>query len=192
MIILLHLAYKRFLSGNIFYFKNYLCPYWKHHLLKFCLIVLLHDMICAPQAKIFVLRLLCPFVSSRKPSPLLCIWHCICELHMVSSRTKLWLSPLFFSFSCSQCEVPMTVRHVLQLIRNVFCDANGRLQCMPWAVTWRCPANWRALHDLEAQGKESAAASSTVGPWVRGILSFNNVLIYKSHAFFPAWLIVKE
>lgn len=126
--------------------------------------------------------------------------HPLCFAFDTASVNCIWcplgqnydFPPFFFSFSCSQCEVPMTVRHVLQLIRNVFCDANGRLQCMPWAVTWRCPANWRALHDLEAQGKESAAASSTVGPWVRGILSFNNVLIYKSHAFFPAWLIVKE
>lgn len=83
---------------------------------------------------------------------------------------------------------------------DMYCSLSEMCFGMQMGGCSACPELWHEgaqpteelCTTLKAQGKESAAASSTVGPWVRGILSFNNVLIYKSHAFFPAWLIVKE
>lgn len=142
----------------------------------------------------FVLRLLWPFDYSRAPSPLLCIWHCVsCGLCLVSCRTKLWFSSFFF--------------FIFLLPVWSFHDSETRAAAYQKCVLW-CKGE-AAVHaprcDMEvasqlkssagpckAQGNKPAAASSTVGPWFRAILSFNDVLIYKFCAFFPGWLIVKE
>lgn len=112
---------------------------------------------------------------------------CIC----CQDKIIILLSP-FLLFSCSQCEVSMRVRRAAAYQKYVMgCKWEAAVHAL--RCDMKAPSQLKSsAGPCKAQGNEPAAASSTVGPWFTGIFSFNYVLIYKFHAFFPGCLIVKE
>lgn len=132
------------------------------------------------------------FFQSIIPSALHLILHLLWAAYAVlKDKIIILLSP-FLLFSCSQCEVSMRVRRAAAYQKYVMgCKWEAAVHAL--RCDMKAPSQLKSsAGPCKAQGNEPAAASSTVGPWFTGIFSFNYVLIYKFHAFFPGCLIVKE